>query len=196
MVIYRQITQNRIFLTLLMLTGTVYTLIYAFIRNPFLPGNTASNIGLEHRFLFFIWNLIIGLAFYYNCTAMYARYKYNSKMGRIFIRSGIICLLVVFIVPTHSEVGFQKVLHFAGAVGYICANSCTFFWFFFIMMKKVKGFSIMLVVSVLLPIYVFIWFFTVGKSGFMELVPMWIGYTMLFSLNCLNVFKVPDSDTP
>lgn len=189
MSVYKKITQNKIFLNLLLLAGFIYTIFFAFIEDPRLPEGMASVIGLEHPVLFFFWNLITGLAFFYNSKAMYRTYGYKSKMGNIFIWSAIVCLAIINFIPTTSQPGAQKVLHFAGVVGYISANACTLIWFFFMQRKRFRGFSFMCALTVLMSISILICFLVIGKSGLLEIIPMWMCYVFLFCLNCTKMFK-------
>ena len=83
-------------------------------------------------------------------------------------------------------------LHWIGAIGFIALNGAALLLFFLHHFKthisyKITSFA---VAGMLLAMLVIL--LTVGKSGLLELVPMWIAMILLFLVNFTEIYPVTE----
>ena len=160
--------ENRTLCLTILLMALVYNVIFGCVRNPLGEENTISWIGYDHPFAFLVWGGLTAAAFFLNISYLYHRYHYAGKIGTISLYTApMMAMTVIFI----NDWGWEHVLHWIGAIGFIALNGAALLLFFLHHFKthisyKITSFA---VAGMLLAMLVIL--LTVGKSGLLELVP-------------------------
>ena len=181
--------ENRTLCLTILLMALVYNVIFGCVRNPLGEENTISWIGYDHPFAFLVWGGLTAAAFFLNISYLYHRYHYAGKIGTISLYTApMMAMTVIFI----NDWGWEHVLHWIGAIGFIALNGAALLLFFLHHFKthisyKITSFA---VAGMLLAMLVIL--LTVGKSGLLELVPMWIAMILLFLVNFTEIYPVTE----
>lgn len=165
-----------VFLTM----ALVYNVIFGFIRNPAGTDNTLSYLGYDYPHGFLLWGVLTAAALFLNIIFMYKKFGYNGKTGTVFAICAVFFMPgVVFI----NDWGWEQTAHLVVTLIFIALNSIAVLLFFIHNYKnhikyKITTFAIVLVLVGMLAVQ-----FTVGKSGLLELVPLWFAMVLLFITN-------------
>lgn len=165
-----------VFLTM----ALVYNVIFGFIRNPAGTDNTLSYLGYDYPHGFLLWGVLTAAALFLNIIFMYKKFGYNGKTGTVFAICAVFFMPgVVFI----NDWGWEQTAHLVVTLIFIALNSIAVLLFFIHNYKnhikyKITTYAIVLVLVGMLAVQ-----FTVGKSGLLELVPLWFAMVLLFITN-------------
>lgn len=184
---------NRRLCMVILLMALVYNVIFGCVRNPLGEDNTISWIGFDHPFGFLLWGGLTAAAFFLNISYLYRRFHYTGKLGVAALYTApMMAMTVIFI----NDWGWEHVLHWIGAIGFIALNGAALLLFFLHNFKKHISYRItsFAVAGMLLAMLVIL--LTVGKSGLLELIPMWVAMALLFLVNFTGLYPVAEQPLP
>lgn len=181
-----------VFCMLNLIAGCAFVTWYGFLSFPEQFGNiltdvTASMLGLRYPWYFRIWGVLASLSIFTNTLYMYRKNNYKGKAGVIVTTLGCAAIFVTVNVPS---AGLELVMtarclsHWATALifAFLGAAGVVIFLFHKSAQKDKKYiFATVFFVAVLLLMLVLL--VTVGKSAFIENLPMWVAYALLFIIN-------------
>lgn len=177
----------------LLLMALVFNVIFGCLRNPLGEDNTISWIGYDHPFGFIVWGTLTAAAFYVSISRIYRRYNYSGKLGTVALHiAPFMAATFVFI----NDWGWEHVIHWIGAIGFIALNGAALLLFFLHNFKKHISYKIttFAVAAMLLAMLVIL--LTIGKSGLLELVPIWISMILLILINTTDIYPVVNEPAP
>lgn len=171
----------------------IYFTVYGFLENPFLPSGTASEIGLKYPLAFKFWGVTSALALATNLCYIYRHNEFKKKavkiVGFVCMALGVVCIMTCVHVPSTREFGLQMIIHWGTALSFALffAISLMLFLLFPKMPNKQYKLTAILfgVILLLIIIALLIW----DKNGFIESVPMWAAYIIIFLVNFTKVYK-------
>lgn len=172
--------------------GFAFITWYGFLSFPEQFGNiltdvTASMLGLRYPWYFKIWGVLASLSIFTNTLYMYRKNNYKGKIGVIVTTLGCASIFVTINVPS---AGLELVMtarclsHWATALifAFLGAAGVIIFLFHKSAQKDKKYiFATVFFIAVLILMLVLL--VTVGKSAFIENLPMWVAYALLFIIN-------------
>lgn len=172
--------------------GFIFITWYGFLSFPEQFGNiltdvTASMLGLRYPWPFRMWGVLASLSIFTNTLYMYRKNNYKGRVGVIVTSLGCASIFVTVNVPSAGlEVVMTArclahwvtalVFAFLGAAGVII-------FLFHKSLKKEKKYIIATVFFVTVLLLMLTLLVTVGKSAFIENLPMWVAYALLFVIN-------------
>ena len=177
----------------LLLMALVFNVIFGCLRNPLGEDNTISWIGYDHPFGFIVWGTLTAAAFYVSISRIYRRYNYSGKLGTAALHiAPVMAATFVFI----NDWGWEHVIHWIGAIGFIALNGAALLLFLLHNFKKHISYKIttFAVAAMLLAMLVIL--LTIGKSGLLELVPIWISMILLILINTTDIYPVVNEPAP
>lgn len=177
----------------LLLMALVFNVIFGCLRNPLGEDNTISWIGYDHPFGFIVWGTLTAAAFYVSISRIYRHYNYSGKLGTAALHiAPFMAATFVFI----NDWGWEHVIHWIGAIGFIALNGAALLLFFLHNFKKHVSYKIttFAVAAMLLAMLVIL--LTIGKSGLLELVPIWISMILLILINTTDIYPVVNEPAP
>jgi len=192
-----KVIRSKWFLGSLLVAGFVFVTCYCFLENPLLEENTASLVGVRHPFLFLIWNILTGAAFFFNIMAMYKIRRCPYRIGRVAAWTALLMLPVMYIFQgklVDGEVVFTstvKAVHWVAAIVYMVCIAASMGLLFFYARRQARRFNLLFVLVAATAIAMLAIFLTLGKSGLFEAVPVWMVYIILFLVNCTGLFAPP-----
>lgn len=175
-----------------LIAGFAFITWYGFLSFPQQFGNiltdvTASMLGLRYPAYFRIWGILASLSIFTNTLYMYRKNNYKGKAGVVVTSVGCASIFVTINVPSAgldlvmtarclSHWATALIFAFLGAAGVII-------FLFHKSMKKEKKYIFATVFFVAVLVLMLILLVTVGKSAFIENLPMWVAYALLFIIN-------------
>ena len=177
----------------LLLMALVFNVIFGCLRNPLGEDNTISWIGYDNPFGFIVWGTLTAAAFYVSISRIYRRYNYSGKLGTAALHiAPFMAATFVFI----NDWGWEHVIHWIGAIGFIALNGAALLLFLLHNFKKHVSYKIttFAVAAMLLAMLVIL--LTIGKSGLLELVPIWISMILLILINTTDIYPVVNEPVP
>ena len=175
-----------------LIAGFAFITWYGFLSFPEQFGNiltdvTASMLGLRYPAYFRIWGILASLSIFTNTLYMYRKNNYNGKAGVVVTSLGCASIFVTINVPSAgldlvmtarclSHWATALIFAFLGAAGVII-------FLFHKSMQKEKKYIFATVFFVAVLILMLVLLVTVGKSAFIENLPMWVAYALLFIIN-------------
>ena len=193
----RKVVSNKYFLGGLLITAFIYSTVLCFFRNPLVPDNTISMIGVEFPPLFLIWILLNGCAFFFCHITMEKTYQWNTKLGRSLKWGALIAMPVFYFVNATMVdgvpvyLGVSKPIHWAAAIIFIGCNAAAMGFLFIYARKQMPRFNIFIWVIIAMVVCMLAVIIFIGKSALFEAIPSWLSYIMLFLTNCTNLFAPP-----
>ena len=174
----------------LLLMALVFNVIFGCLRNPLGEDNTISWIGYDHPFGFIVWGTLTAAAFYVSISRIYRRYNYSGKLGTAALHiAPFMAATFVFI----NDWGWEHVIHWIGAIGFIALNGAALLLFFLHNFKKHISYKITTFAMLLAMLVILL---TIGKSGLLELVPIWISMILLILINTTDIYPVVNEPAP
>lgn len=180
-----------------LIAGFAFITWYGFLDFPSQFGNiltdvTASMLGLRYPQYFRIWGVLASLSIFTNTLYMYRKNNYKGKTGVIVTSLGCASIFVTINVPSAgldlimtarclSHWATALIFAFLGAAGVIIFLLHKF-------KQKNKKYMIATIVFCAVLILMLILLVTVGKSAFIENLPMWVAYALLFIINFTSFF--------
>lgn len=180
-----------------LIAGFAFITWYGFLSFPSQFGNiltdvTASMLGLRYPLYFRIWGVLASISIFTNTLYMYRKNNYKGKTGVIVTSLGCAAIYVTVNVPSAgldlvmtarclSHWATALIFAFLGAAGVIIFLLHKF-------KQKDKKYMIATVVFCAVLILMLVLLVTVGKSAFIENLPMWVAYALLFVINFTSFF--------
>lgn len=184
-----------------LIAGFAFITWYGFLSFPEQFGNiltdvTASMLGLRYPWYFKIWGILASLSIFTNTLYMYRKNNYKGKIGVIVTTLGCASIFVTINVPS---AGLDLVMtarclsHWATALIFAFLGAAGVIIFLFHKSKqKEKKYIFATVFFVAVLILMLILLATVGKSAFIENLPMWVAYALLFIINFTSLLDKKD----
>ncbi len=187
-----------IFCAFNLIVGCAFITWYGFLPYPEQFGNiltdvTASMLGLRYPLYFRAWGVLSSLSIFTNVLYMYRKNNYYGKAGIIITSLGCAALFITVNVPSAgldlvmtprclSHWASALIFAFLGAAGVILylIHKCK--------EKNVKYIVSTVIFSAVLALMLVL-LVTVGKSAFIENLPMWVVYILLFMINFTPFFN-------
>lgn len=190
-----------IFCILNLIAGFAFITWYGFLSFPKQFGNiltdvTASMLGLKYPLEYKIWGVLSSLSVFTNVLYMYRKNNYYGKAGIILTSLGCAALFVTINVPS---AGLELIMtprclgHWASALIFAFLGAAGIVIFLFHKCKeKDKKYIISTIVFIAILVLMLVLLVTVGKSAFIENLPMWVAYILLFVINFTSFFGKKD----
>lgn len=193
-----------VFCAVNLIAGFAFITWYGFLSFPSQFGNiltdvTASMLGLRYPWYFKVWGVLASLSIFTNTLYMYRKNNYQGKAGVIVTSVGCASIFVTINVPSAgldlvmtarclSHWATALIFAFLGAAGVIIFLLHKF-------RQKDKKYMIATIVFIAVLLLMLVLLVTVGKSAFIENLPMWVAYALLFIINFTSFFdKKSDSE--
>ncbi len=186
-----------VFCALNLIVGCAFVTWYGFLSFPEQFGNiltdvTASMLGLRYPWYFKMWGVLASLSIFTNTLYMYRKNNYYGKTGVIVTSIGCAAIYVTINVPS---AGLDLVMtarclgHWATALIFAFLGAAGVIIFLFHKCKeKDKKYIIATIIFVAVLLVMLVLLVTVGKSAFIENLPMWVAYILLFIVNFTPLF--------
>lgn len=180
-----------------LIVGFVFITWYGFFDFPSQFGNiltdvTASMLGLRYPWHFKMWGVFASLSIFTNTLYMYRKNNYYGKAGVIVTSLGCASIFVTINVPS---AGLDLVMtprclgHWATALIFAFLGAAGVIIFLLHKCKeKDKKYIVATIIFVAILALMLILLVTVGKSAFIENLPMWVAYALLFIINFTAFF--------
>lgn len=186
-----------------LIAGFAFITWYGFLSFPEQFGNiltdvTASMLGLRYPWHFKLWGVLASLSIFTNTIYMYRKNNYKGKLGVIATALGCASIYVTINVPSAgldlvmtarclSHWATALIFAFLGAAGVIIflIHKCR---------QKEKKYIIATVIFVAVLVLMLVLLVTVGKSAFIENLPMWIAYALLFIINFTSLLDKKETE--
>lgn len=180
-----------------LILGFIFITWYGFFDFPQQFGNiltdvTASMLGLRYPWHFKMWGVFASLSIFTNTLYMYRKNNYYGKAGVIVTSLGCASIFVTINVPS---AGLDLVMtprclgHWATALIFAFLGAAGVIIFLIHKCKdKDKKYIIATIVFVTILAIMLVLLVTVGKSAFIENLPMWVAYGLLFIINFTSFF--------
>ena len=177
----------------LLIISFIYFTVYGFLENPFLPSGTASEIGLKYPIAFKFWGVTSGSALACNLCYTYLHNEFkNDKAkiaGYVCMVLGIICIMTCVHVPSTRVFGLQMIVHWGTALSFALFFAIALILFLIFPKNKNKQYLITTIAFGVLLFGIVIALIVWGKNGFIESLPMWAAYIIIFLVNFTPVYK-------
>ena len=159
-----------------LLAALVYGLVLPFCwgNNPADTYDTLSILCENHIPWFWLWALLTGGAFALNSELLFRKYGASGKLLRVSAAFGLIGLVLTAATLNHSVLDWnpKRVLHWIGAVCYAVGFLAAFLFFFLKNARTYPRFRPFLALVVCIVAGVGAQMLTVGRNGYMEIVPI------------------------
>jgi len=171
-------------------------LIYGIVL-PFCWGNdpstmygTLSLLCENHIPFFWIWAVLTGGCFLFNTEYMYMKFGYKNRLLDAFLLLSVIGMFIIAATLGHSIENWnpKRVLHWTGTIMYILFIAAAIL-LFFLLNLKIKGFKALAVIMAVVFAGIAVWFIILGRSGYMEMVPVAAVEILLFVVNFTPLIK-------
>lgn len=177
----------------LLVVSFIYFTVYGFLENPFLPSGTASEIGLKYPLAFKFWGVTSGSALACNLCYMYLHNEFkNNKVkiiGYVCMALGVVCIMTCVHVPSTRVFGLQMIVHWGTALSFALFFAIALILFLLFPKEKNKKYFITTIVFGALLLCIVIALIIWGKNGFIESLPMWAAYVIIFLVNFTPLYK-------
>ena len=159
-----------------LLAALVYGLILPFCWGND-PADTYGTLSIlcENRIpWFWLWVLLTGGGLALNLELLFRKYGYSGAALRVCTVFGLLGLILTAATLNHSVLDWnpKRVLHWIGAVCYAVGILAAFLFFFFKKVRACKRFLPFLALVVCIIAGVVLQMLTVGRNGYMEIVPI------------------------
>lgn len=180
-----------------LIVGFVFITWYGFFDFPSQFGNiltdvTASMLGLRYPWHFKMWGVFASLSIFTNTLYMYRKNNYFGKAGVIVTSLGCASIFVTINVPS---AGLELIMtprclgHWATALIFAFLGAAGVIIFLLHKCKeKDKKYIVATIIFVAILALMLVLLVTVGKSAFIENLPMWVAYALLFIINFTSFF--------
>lgn len=186
-----------VFCMLNLFAGFAFITWYGFLSFPEQFGNiltdvTASMLGLRYPWQFKLWGVLASLSIFTNTLYMYRKNNYRGKAGVIVTSLGCASIYITVNVPS---AGLDLVMtprclgHWATALIFAFLGAAGVIIFLFHKCKqKDRKYIIATVIFIAVLLIMLALLVFVGKSAFIENLPMWVAYALLFIINFTSFF--------
>lgn len=177
----------------LLVVSFIYFTVYGFLENPFLPSGTASEIGLKYPIAFKFWGVTSGAALATNLCYIYThndfKYRQAKIAGYVCMVLGVICIMTCVHVPSTRVFGLQMIVHWGTALSFALFFAITLILFLVFPKNKNKQYQLTTIIFAAMLLCIIIALIIWGKNGFIESLPMWAAYIIIFLVNFTPVYK-------
>lgn len=177
----------------LLVVSFIYFTVYGFLENPFLPSGTASEIGLKYPIAFKFWGVTSGAALATNLCYMYThngfKYRQAKIAGYVCMVLGVICIMTCVHVPSTRVFGLQMIVHWGTALSFALFFAIALILFLVFPKNKNKQYQLTTIIFAAMLLCIIIALIIWGKNGFIESLPMWAAYIIIFLVNFTPVYK-------
>ena len=177
----------------LLVVSFIYFTVYGFLENPFLPSGTASEIGLKYPIAFKFWGVTSGSALACNLCYMYSHNEFKNKtikiIGYVCMALGVVCIMTCVHVPSTRVFGLQMIVHWGTALSFALFFAVALILFLLFPKEKNKKYLITTIAFGILLLCIVIALIIWGKNGFIESLPMWAAYIIIFLKNFTPVYN-------
>ena len=177
----------------LLIISFVYFTAYGFLSNPFLESGTASEIGLKYPTAFKFWGFTTSLALTVNLVYTYThkgfKYRQVKIAGYVLMGLGVACLMTCVHIPSTRVPGIQMYAHWATALLFALFFAAAIIIHLAFPDKPNKKYKIALMCFGGLLLAIVIALLAAGKNGFIESLPMWMAYVIVFLDNFTPALK-------
>lgn len=177
----------------LLIISFVYFTVYGFLENPFLPSGTASEIGLKHPIAFKFWGVTSGSALACNLCYMYSHNEFKNKKakiaGYVCMVLGVISIMTCVHVPSTRVFGLQMIVHWGTALSFALFFATAIILFLVFPKNENKQYKLTAIIFGLILLAIVIALLIFDKNGFIESLPMWVAYIIIFLINFTPVYK-------
>lgn len=185
------IIENKKVCVSLLFAALIYNIIFGCLRNPLGEDNTISWIGFDHPVGFILWGGLTAAALFFNISFAYRKFNYGGKLGAAALYiAPFMAASLVFV----NDWGPEHVIHWIGAIGFIALNGAALLLMLLHNFKNHTSFKVTTGFVALMLLGMLVVLLTVGKSGILELVPLWLALILLFVINFTNLY--PTFDKP
>ena len=193
-----------VFCVLNLIAGFVFVTWYGFLSYPEQFGNiltdvTASMLGLKYPWEFKAWGVLASLSIFTNTLYMYRKNNYQGKLGVIVTSLGCASIYITINLPsagTEIVMTPRCIGHWATALIFAFLGAAGVIIFLFHKCReKDKKYIIATVVFVAILLLMLALLVFVGKSAFIENLPMWVAYALLFIINFTSFFDKKEVKT-
>ena len=168
----------------LLIGSFIYFTVYGFLSNPFLESGTASEIGLKYPTAFKFWGFTTSLALTVNLVYTYThkgfKYRQIKIAGYVLMGLGVACLMTCVHIPSTRVPGIQMYAHWATALLFALFFAAAIIIHLAFPDKPNKKYKIALMCFGGLLLAIVIALLAAGKNGFIESLPMWMAYIIVF----------------
>lgn len=179
-------SRNEIVCMVALVASLIYAMYYIDIENPL--KYSLSEIGRSNWALFIVWSLLSGIAILLNVHRLYERTGYSAKLGKAFLYSGLVFLVMTFLNMSKDPM-YWYYIHVATAILFAVLAFASIALCLLYMSKKMKAylyvtiilFALLLVDIVLLAIY--------KQMALFESIPLVLCYVVLFFTNFTETFN-------
>lgn len=180
----------------LLIGSFIYFTVYGFLSNPFLPSGTASEIGLKYPTAFKFWGFTTSLALTVNLVYTYTRKPLSKKAasiaGYVCMGLGVACLMTCVHIPSTREPGLQMYAHWSTALLFAVFFAAAIVLHLLFPEKPNKKYKITLICFAAILVAIIIALLAAGKNGFIESLPMWAAYIIIFLDNFTPALNVKE----
>lgn len=172
---------NKTLTMIVLVMAFIYNVVFGFLRDPAGTDNTLSWLGYDYPHGFLLWGALTAAAYFLNLLYLYTKFGCRNRTGAGMAYTALlIAPVVVFI----NDWGWEQWVHLVATILFVACNALSMLLFFFgRARRKNKRFLALGVLGVLVIAGMLVVQFTLGKSGLMELVPLWFGMGVLFLAN-------------
>lgn len=172
---------NKTLTMIVLVMAFIYNVIFGFLRNPAGTDNTLSWLGYDYPHGFLLWGALTAAAYFLNLLYLYIKFGCKNRTG---VGMAYTALLIAPVVVFINDWGWEQWVHLVATILFVACNALSMLLFFFgRARRKNKRFLALGVLGVLVIAGMLVVQFTLGKSGLMELVPLWFGMGVLFLAN-------------
>lgn len=180
----------------LLIISFIYFTAYGFLSNPFVESGTASEIGLKYPTAFKFWGFTTSLALTVNLIYTYTRKPLGNRKatlaGYVCMALGVACLMTCVHIPSTREPGLQMYAHWSTALLFAVFFAAAIVLHLLFPAKPNKKYKITLICFCALLLAIVIALIAAGKNGFIESLPMWAAYIIIFLDNFTPVLDIKE----
>lgn len=193
-----------VFCIINLILGCAFVTWYGFLSYPEQFGNiltdvTASMLGLKYPWEFKMWGVLASLSVFTNTLYMYRKNNYQGKLGVIITSLGCASIYITVNLPsagTEIVMTPRCIGHWATALIFaFLAAAGVIIFLFHKCRQKDKKYIIATVIFVAILLLMLALLVFVGKSAFIENLPMWVAYILLFVINFTSFFDKKQAKT-
>ncbi|MCR5782463.1 MAG: hypothetical protein K6G90_06960 [Clostridia bacterium] len=177
-----------------LLSALVYGLVLPFCwhNDPSDTYGTLSLLCENHIPFFWVWAVLTGLGITLNLEFAYQKYGYTGKSLRIAAVFGLFGMILTAATLNHSIQDWnpKRVAHWTGAICFAAGFAVAFIFFFIGKVREFSRFRFFIVLLGSAAAGVLVQLLTVGRNGYMEIVPLALEELTLLVINTVPASKL------
>lgn len=179
-------SRNEIVCMAALVTSLIYAMYYIDIQNPL--QYSLSEIGRSNWALFIVWSLLSGIAILLNVHRLYERTGYSSKIGKAFLYSGLVFLVLTFLNMSKDPM-YWYYIHVATAILFAVLAFASISLCLLYMAKKIKAYLYITVILFALILVDIVFLIIYKQMALFESIPLVLCYVILFFTNFTETFN-------